>query len=432
MSIPNGPKGGVRRPWSRFVARGSLLLLGLGSTALFLAYEHMLPESSPYARGQRTVIDSGCQACHGAGRGPGASNPERGLVPSGPGLESRADFVPSLFTQNHSPAVLREWITNGIGGTQARSAAHRSERELDLLRMPAYGERLSSQQIDDLVVFLSIQATGLRPRAQMPEGERLARDHGCFDCHGALGQGGVQNPRSLKGTIPGFYGHDFATLTDGAKPEKVHEWIRDGAPRDFLDQTFLGLKLAQWFLRRQAISMPAFRDFLTTEQIEILVEYCLELHRLGPLGTEHLGMLRPSFADADPAEGPDAPVPVEVNFVQDIQPILEQRCLRCHGPEAQKSHYRLDTRDAALAGGTIARIQGRPAAIPGNADDSILIEFIETELEDEEREVYPMPPREEGRLTRRQIELLRTWVQSGMLWPPGTRLHKPRVEAPRD
>src|SRR5436853_5313144 len=40
-----------------------------------------------------------------------------------------------------------------------------------------------------------------------------------------------------------------------------------------------------------------------------------------------------------------------IEFVRDIQPILERSCLRCHGPERPKSKFRLDNRQVALAGG---------------------------------------------------------------------------------
>ena len=40
-----------------------------------------------------------------------------------------------------------------------------------------------------------------------------------------------------------------------------------------------------------------------------------------------------------------------VDFAKDVRPILERSCLGCHGPEKQKSGYRLDVREIALRGG---------------------------------------------------------------------------------
>ena len=55
-----------------------------------------------------------------------------------------------------------------------------------------------------------------------------------------------------------------------------------------------------------------------------------------------------------------APVP---DFVKDVRPILERSCLGCHGPQKQKSGYRLDVRDIALRGGD----SGEAAIVPHDA-----------------------------------------------------------------
>ena len=43
--------------------------------------------------------------------------------------------------------------------------------------------------------------------------------------------------------------------------------------------------------------------------------------------------------------------PSEEAFKQYIQPILETRCVSCHGPERQKGGLHLDTLEGALKGG---------------------------------------------------------------------------------
>src|SRR3974390_2736348 len=45
------------------------------------------------------------------------------------------------------------------------------------------------------------------------------------------------------------------------------------------------------------------------------------------------------------------PAQVKVDFLKDIQPLLEGHCLKCHSGEKPKSNFRLNTREAALRGG---------------------------------------------------------------------------------
>jgi cytochrome c551/c552 len=271
-------------------------------------------------------------------------------------------------------------------------------------------------------VHLILSRRGRQPLEEMPEGERLARQLGCFSCHGELGQGGVENPGSLKGYVPGFFGRDFDLLTDGADRDTVRQWIRDGMPASWSEPWSLVGDLSRWFLKRQAIEMPAFGSVLSEEQLEVLVDTCLELHRLGPLGLEHLGFLAEGPPEAGGETGTMLEPGAEPSFVRDVEPILERRCVRCHGAETQKSGYRLDTVAAALQGGAIAALQRRPAIVPGDASASLLIEMIECQEEDETREIYPMPPKEDGSLSLEQISRLRAWIDTGADWPPGAVL----------
>src|SRR4030095_17205872 len=41
----------------------------------------------------------------------------------------------------------------------------------------------------------------------------------------------------------------------------------------------------------------------------------------------------------------------KVDYKQDIQPLLAQKCYSCHGPEVQQAGLRLDLRQNALRGG---------------------------------------------------------------------------------
>ncbi len=99
--------------------------------------------------------------------------------------------------------------------------------------------------------------------------------------------------------------------------------------------------------------------------------------------------------------------PVQIQFERDIQPILEKNCLRCHGPERPKSHFRLDNRESALKGG-----ENGKDIIPGDSTHSPLIHYVAQLVPDME-----MPPVSKGEpLTDDQVGLLRAWIDQGASW----------------
>ena len=100
----------------------------------------------------------------------------------------------------------------------------------------------------------------------------------------------------------------------------------------------------------------------------------------------------------------------EVDFARDIAPILKSRCESCHGPDQQMSGFRLDTRAGLLKGG-----DGGPAVRVGESAESRLIHLVAGR---DEARVMPMGGE---RLTRRQIGLLRAWLDQGARWPEGSQ-----------
>lgn len=104
---------------------------------------------------------------------------------------------------------------------------------------------------------------------------------------------------------------------------------------------------------------------------------------------------------------PAAAVPVD--FVREIQPILQQHCCECHGAEKQRSGLRLDIRSEAFKGG---ELYGE-AIIPGAPADSPLIQFVR----DDEGDLI-MPP-DDPRLSAAEVALLTRWVEEGAIWPDG-------------
>ncbi len=92
-----------------------------------------------------------------------------------------------------------------------------------------------------------------------------------------------------------------------------------------------------------------------------------------------------------------------VDFNHDIAPILNARCLKCHGAALQLSGLDLRTREAALRGGAHG-----PAFVPSQPDQSPLYRMISGEL----KPAMPM----DGKLTPVEIALVRAWIVEGAAW----------------
>ena len=73
-----------------------------------------------------------------------------------------------------------------------------------------------------------------------------------------------------------------------------------------------------------------------------------------------------------------------INFEQQIKPILEFDCVRCHGPEKPKGNLRLDTRAGALKGG-----DDGTALVPAEPDRSPLYTSTILPVDDDKH----MPPK---------------------------------------
>ncbi len=118
----------------------------------------------------------------------------------------------------------------------------------------------------------------------------------------------------------------------------------------------------------------------------------------------------------------EVPVPNAVEFNRDVRPILSDNCFACHGPDKnqRKADLRLDVEEDAKAdrGGYFAVVPGKPA-------ESVLLQRVAAP----ERE--RMPPAKFGKkLTPRQAEVLRAWVEQGAKWQKHWSLIPPRRPEP--
>lgn len=98
---------------------------------------------------------------------------------------------------------------------------------------------------------------------------------------------------------------------------------------------------------------------------------------------------------------------VDVDFVRDVRPILQQRCYLCHGADKQKSGLRLDVKSEAFRGGDAYG----PSIVAGNADASPLMQLA-CETDPSLRMPLDSPP-----LTAEEISTLARWITEGAVWP---------------
>ena len=209
----------------------------------------------PVQRGADLALAQGCLGCHG-GRG-------------------ESPFLPRPFTDldDVDRQTLREWILDGMPRRVRQDPELREALEAAAIRMPAWRERLSDAQVDDLIAYLrALAGADLPEERQARAGHAVAERLGCFRCHGPGGRGADRNPGSLKGYIPPWDGRDFRELV--VDDADLREWILDGRP-----QRLQANPLARFFLDRQAIRMPAFRGRITEEELRALEAYIGWLRR---------------------------------------------------------------------------------------------------------------------------------------------------------
>jgi mono/diheme cytochrome c family protein len=227
-------------------------------------------EETPAARGHRLAGELGCFACHGPDGDGGTKNPG-----------SQEGEVPAFTEQTQMMYVkttddLREYILDGAPQRRREDSDYRARMDGAALHMPAYRGLVSARQLDDLVAYLratsgQVMPEGAAATAAVSRGADLAMTYHCARCHGALGAGGVANPGSFKGYIPGFWGADYDDLV--RSDEELRQWITDGKIPRISEHPIGG-----WFFRRQAVKMPAYGRFLSPEDIAALEAYVKWIH----------------------------------------------------------------------------------------------------------------------------------------------------------
>ncbi|NIQ30679.1 MAG: hypothetical protein GTN89_09960 [Acidobacteria bacterium] len=164
---------------------------------------------------------------------------------------------------------IRRYIADGSprDGEPAHAEGGDHAHDHDAVLMPAYGDVVSRSELEDLVAAFKALSGMVAPDRGTParDGYDLARRWRCFDCHGAAGSGGLPNPGSFVGFIPGWYGADFEDLVRDR--EEFDTWILEGTISRLAEHP-----IARRFLARQKIVMPPYPD-LTQEELDNLWAY---------------------------------------------------------------------------------------------------------------------------------------------------------------
>lgn len=129
------------------------------------------------------------------------------------------------------------------------------------------------------------------------------------------------------------------------------------------------------------------------------------------------GMIAWSAASAqaqDPAPGPAA----AVSFERDARAILRKRCGNCHNADRPRGDLNVLTYAGIRAGGT-----GGPVVVPGAPEESPLY-TLAAHLEE------PRMPPNAPRIPQRELDVIRRWIEGGLVERPGDAPASPSAERP--
>ena len=120
-----------------------------------------------------------------------------------------------------------------------------------------------------------------------------------------------------------------------------------------------------------------------------------------------LGVGMPALVRAEP--------PRPVDFAHDLVPLIKARCGECHTNGKRKGSFSLDTRAAVLKSKVV---------VPGKSSESDLVRRITSDDPD-----VRMPPKG-NRLSAKEVELFRAWIDQGLPWQEGFTFATPAYKAP--
>lgn len=98
-----------------------------------------------------------------------------------------------------------------------------------------------------------------------------------------------------------------------------------------------------------------------------------------------------------------------VDFVQQIKPILADRCVECHNSETIFGELNLQNREHAFH-----KRKAGPAIVPGEPEKSML--YLALTLPPKDKKAMPATGH---RIPKDEVSLIRQWIKEGAKWPEG-------------
>jgi len=109
----------------------------------------------------------------------------------------------------------------------------------------------------------------------------------------------------------------------------------------------------------------------------------------------------PAEAPAEaPTEAPAEAPAAAVSFANDVLPIIESRCVNCHGGDRIEEGLLLRAYDEILAGS-----DNGPVIVPGDVANSLLVELVTNQK----------MPKRGPKLTPPQVQIITYWFAAGAL-----------------
>lgn len=314
--------------------------------------------------------------------------------------------------------------------------------------MPVWGDILTTEQIDSLVTYISLDPAGLA----INQGRELYGQY-CAACHGDFGEGGI-NPANTNDIIapistseylktrddytlteiiaqgqPNFgmapFSFAYGGLLDNEEIESLVAYIRsweDDPPVEIpplLESPIVNLQGKEIFqsicsqchgLNGEGGSGPALNsaEFLTQSNHQDVFDIINDGHLETPMVAWNM-ILTPeqitdivnhifNFSDSGTGEK------TEITFEGSILPIFQQYCEACHSESVPLGGWISTNYDDAVNSG-----DNGPAVIIRDADNSLLIK----KLYGTDSNVTVMPP--SGSLDESLIQIILDWINSGTL-----------------